>query len=49
MAPSRARVKDLDVAEGASGHVPLETSPDTLHLWKLWHSRPLKVSAKGPC
>jgi hypothetical protein len=39
--PDRARVEDLDVAERTSGHVPGEASPDTLHLWKLWHRRPL--------
>jgi len=46
MTPGRARMKDLDVTEGAPGHVLLETSPDTLHLWKLWHRRPLKVSVE---
>src|SRR5712691_1552708 len=46
MAPGRAWMEDFDVADRTSGHIPLETSPDTLHLWKLWHRRPLKVSVE---
>src|SRR5215469_11622289 len=45
--PARGtRMKHLDVGEPARADMPLQSEPDALHLWQLWHRRPLSILAK---